>query len=138
MTVAECVPCQKGEIMSEITPPVGETLATPDCPPSVRTAIINHLSELYEQANLMHPQIVRSLYPLIQKHGQELKTAEPAAPKPASAPVPFPLSVAQAQSVSPAAAAIFSQPSQNPAPQPIPPAANPFGQRPAATNGAAN
>jgi hypothetical protein len=128
--------------MSEITPPVGETLAvlleTPDCPASIRSAVINHISELYEQTNLMHPHIVRLLYPLIQQYGQEVKATESVASKPASAPVPFPLSVAQPQTAPPPAAAIFSQPSQSPAPQPIPAAANPFGQRPAVVNGTAN
>ena len=115
-------------------PPVGETLAllldTADCPASIRTAIINHLSELYEQSNLMHPQIVRLLYPVLLKQNNENKITEVfAAAKAASAPVPFPLSVAQAQQAPTAPIAappspLFAPPSQAPTA-----AANPFANR---------
>ena len=122
-------------------PPVGETLAvlldSADCPPSVRTAVINHLSELYEQSNLMHPQIVRMLYPVLQRQSGEAKAAESLAPRAVTSPVPFPLSVAQQQpplataptassAVAPAPPSIFTQPAQS---APAQPAANPFANR---------
>ncbi|NOT61982.1 MAG: hypothetical protein HOP19_17340 [Acidobacteria bacterium] len=121
--------------MAESTkPPVGDTLAllldSTDCPPSIRTAIINHLSELYEQSNLMHPQIVRTLYPMLLKQNGGAKQPEAAAPK-AAAPVPFPLSVAQPQQAPTQPIAVPASASFPSAPQA--PAANPFANRPAPT-----
>ena len=84
-------------------PPVGDMIAlmldSADCPATIRTAIINHLSELYEQSNLMSPHIVRMLYPVLQRQHSEAKPAEPTASKAASAP--FPLSVAHPVATSP-------------------------------------
>ena len=127
-------------------PPVGETLAllleTPDCPGSVRAAVINHLSELYEQSNLMHPTIVRILYPVLQKQGAEAK-AEHQSPKAAGAPMPFPLSVAQPQPIAQPAQpgapppSIFNQPSQ-PTPPSVAVPANPFANRGAAAPNSQN
>ena len=122
--------------MAESTkPPVGDTLAllldSTDCPPSIRTAIINHLSELYEQSNLMHPHIVRTLYPMLLKQTGASHPQEATPPKPAAAPVPFPLSVAQSQQAPTQPIAAPAAASFPPAPQV--PAANPFANRPAAT-----
>ncbi len=110
-------------------PPVGDTIAllldSADCPSSIRTAIINHLSELYEQTNLMSPHIVRMLYPVLQQQSSEAKPAEAAAPKTASAPFPF--SVAQPVATSPFPPV---QPTSfPPAPAATVPAANPFANR---------
>ncbi len=109
--------------------PVGDTIAllldSADCPSSIRTAIINHLSELYEQSNLMSPHIVRMLYPMLQKQSSDTKPAEAAAPKTASAPFPF--SVAQPVATSPFPPV---QPTGfPPAPAAAAPAANPFANR---------
>jgi hypothetical protein len=110
-------------------PPVGDTIAllldSADCPSSIRTAIINHLSELYEQSNLMSPHIVRTLYPMLQQQSGEAKHAEAAAPK---APAPFPLSVAQPVATSPFPPVQPSSPFP-PAPAASAPAANPFANR---------
>lgn len=108
-------------------PPVGDTIAllldSADCPSSIRTAIINHLSELYEQSNLMSPHIVRTLYPMLQKQHSGAKPAEAAASKAA----PFPLSVAQPVATSPFPPV---QPTGfPPAPGASAPAANPFANR---------
>lgn len=110
-------------------PPVGDTIAllldSADCPPSIRTAIINHLSELYEQSNLMSPYIVRMLYPVLLQQNREAKPGEAAAPKAASAPFPF--SVAQPVATSPFPPV---QPTGfPPAPATTAPAANPFANR---------
>ncbi len=110
-------------------PPVGDTIAllldSADCPSSIRTAIINHLSELYEQSNLMSPHIVRMLYPILLQQSSDTKPAEATAPKAASAPFPF--SVAQPAPTSP------FPPVQPPgfptAPAATAPAANPFANR---------
>jgi hypothetical protein len=113
-------------------PPVGDVIAllldSADCPASIRTAIINHLSELYEQSNLMSPHIVRMLYPMLQSQGSEAKAAEASAPKPAGAAVPFPLSVAPPVPTTPFPPV---QPTNFPptAPSASAPAANPFANR---------
>ena len=110
-------------------PPVGDTIAllldSADCPSSIRTAIINHLSELYEQSNLMSPHIVRTLYPMLLQQNSEAKPADAAAAKAASAPFPF--SVAQPVATSPFPPV---QPTSfPPAPTATAPAANPFANR---------
>lgn len=108
-------------------PPVGDTIAllldSADCPSSIRTAIINHLSELYEHSNLMSPHIVRTLYPILQQQHREAKPAEAAAPK--AAPVPFPLSVAQPTPTSP----FPPVPPTGYQPAATAPVANPFANR---------
>ena len=116
-------------------PPVGDTIAllldSADCPSSIRTAIINHLSELYEQSNLMSPHIVRTLYPMLLQQNGEAKPAEAAAPKAA----PFPLSVAQPTPASPFP--LQPAPTSPFPPQAAAPAANPFANRnPAPTHNA--
>jgi hypothetical protein len=46
----------------EIGRMVASLLSSPHCPPTLRAALKNHLAELYNEADLTQPEIVRLIY----------------------------------------------------------------------------